>query len=84
MKVLTWLSVSQYGSSACLAARGAQYWKAIMAWIVERDFTDAAIHHLILPLANDDRTGNMARSRGRAETAHPRAQITENRVNEHP
>jgi hypothetical protein len=55
-----------------------------MAWIVERDFTDAAIHHLILPLANDDRTGYMARSRGRAETAHPRAQITENKVNEHP
>lgn len=54
----------------------------MMAWMISSDLTDAATHQLMLPVANDNSTGYRARSRGFSETAHPRAQMTENRVKE--
>lgn len=52
----------------------------MIAWMISNDLTDAATHQLMLPVANDNSTGYRARSRGLSETAHPRAQMTENRV----
>lgn len=46
------------------------------------DLTEAAIDHIMLASASERSVEYSIRSRGRVEIAHPRAHITENRVND--
>lgn len=50
--------------------------------MVSTVLTEVAMDHFMVPSAMLIRAGYKTRSRGRDEIAHPRAQTTENRVND--